>query len=105
MNSSGIVPVDVKVLVLPDAVEEKTSGGIYIPDAAKDKAKYATVKATVVAVGGNAFQEWGEATKPGPGDRVLTAQYAGSRAKGDDGQEYVVCNDEDVIAILKSENQ
>jgi len=105
MNTSGIVPVDVKVLVRPDAVEEVTKGGIYIPDAVKDQKKYATVKSTVVAVGGNAFHEWGEAKKPAPGDRVLTAQYAGARAKGDDGQEYVVCNDEDVIAILKSENQ
>lgn len=100
MNASGILPVDVKVLVLPDAVEEKTAGGIIMPDAVKDRNKYATVKATVISVGANAFQEWGDAPKPEAGSRIILAQYAGMRAKGDDGQEYVVCNDEDVIAIL-----
>jgi co-chaperonin GroES (HSP10) len=35
---------------------------------------------------------------------VVTAQYAGHRIKGDDGKEYVVCNDEDIIAILKEAN-
>ena len=101
-NASGISPADVKVLVLPDAVEEKTAGGVILADTSRERQKYATIKATLVATGPNAFAEWGAGAGPAPGARVLTAQYAGMRAKGLDGVEYVICNDEDVIAVLEA---
>jgi chaperonin GroES len=100
-NTSGLVPVDLRILVKPDPVEEVTKGGIILADTSKDRAKYAATKATVVAVGANAFREWGdEALKPGPGDRVIFAQYTGAREKGADGDDYVVMNDADVLAVL-----
>jgi chaperonin GroES len=102
MNTSGIVPADVKVLVLPDPVEEKTAGGIIRPDMLRDKEKFATTKATLVAKGAGAFLEWAEADRPEVGARVVTAQYAGLRIKGADGADYVVCNDEDIIAMLRN---
>ena len=101
INASGISPADVKVLVLPDAVEEKTAGGIILADTSRERQKYATVRATLVAKGSNAFADWGAGNGPDIGARVLTAQYAGMRAKGLDGVEYVLCNDEDVIAVLQ----
>jgi co-chaperonin GroES (HSP10) len=101
MNPSGIEPVDLRVLVLPDPPEEMTSGGIIIPSKAVDQQKYASVKATVVAVGCNAFREWGDAApKPTPGSRVLIAQYAGTNVKGADDKDYRVINDADTVAIL-----
>lgn len=99
-NTSGIFPVDLRVLVKPDPVEEKTAGGIILADTTKDREKYAGTKATLVAVGGNAFREWGKALKPTPGDRVHFAQYSGARIKGEDGADYVVMNDADITAIL-----
>jgi chaperonin GroES len=101
MNASGIQPVDVRILVKPDAAEEKTAGGIIIPDATKDRQKFATIKATVVAVGPNAFKDWGVGNGVEPGGRVYVAQYAGARVKGDDGEEYVLMNDEDVTAVTQ----
>ena len=101
-NGSGIEPVDVRVLVLPDAPKEKSAGGIFIPETTKEKEKFASMKATVVAVGDNAFAEWGDVAKPKAGDRVLMAQYAGTNVKGDDGTDYRVINDEDIIAVLKA---
>ena len=102
-NSSGISPADVKVLVAPDPVEEKTAGGVILADTSRERQKYATVRATLVAKGPNACAEWGAGNGPEPGARILTAQYAGMRAKGCDGVEYVLCNDEDVIAVLSDE--
>jgi co-chaperonin GroES (HSP10) len=100
VNTSGIIPVDLRILVKPDPVEEKI-GSIYVPDQAKDKAKYAATKATVVAVGCNAYEKWGEhARKPKPGDRVIFAQYTGAREKGADGADYIVMNDEDLLAVI-----
>lgn len=103
MNDSGIVPLDVRVLVKPDPVEEKTAGGIWKPDTSQEREKYAGTKATLIAVGANAFAEWGfEARKPQPGDRVHFAQYSGSRIKGEDGEEYVILNDADLTSVLEA---
>ena len=101
MNPSGIQPADVKVLVQPDAVEEVTKGGIIKPTAATDKEKYAATRGTLVAVGPNAFAEWGQGNAPEPGVRVLYAQYSGSRFEGADKTDYIVMNDEDVIGVVQ----
>lgn len=99
-NPSGITPLDLKVLVRPDEAEEKI-GSIYVPDTAKDKAKYAGTKATLVEIGPNAFKDWGPGNGPKVNDRVLFAQYSGARVKGSDGVDYIVMNDQDIICILK----
>lgn len=103
-NASGIVPLDLRVLVKPDEAQTKI-GSIALPDSAIEKAKYAGTKATLVAVGANAFKEWGEeATKPQPGDRVHFAQYSGARLKGEDDVEYVIMNDADLTSIVEAAN-
>lgn len=100
-NPSGIVPLDLRVLVKPEPVQTKI-GSIELPDSAVDKAKYAGTKAMLVAVGCNAFKEWGAAArKPAPGDRVHFAQYTGARMKGEDGEDYVIMNDADLTAVLE----
>lgn len=104
INNSGITPMDLRVLVLPDPVQEKTAGGIFLPDQSKEQEKYATVKGTLVAVGENAWEEAASRspgfTRPKPGDRVMMAKYGGIMIKGSDGQDYRIMNDEDVIARL-----
>ena len=103
-NTSGLLPVDLRILVKPDAVEEVTKGGIIRPDVVKDKAKYAATKATFIQAGENAFLEWGsDARKPKPGDRVLFAQYSGAREKGADGEDYVLMNDKDLLAVIEAD--
>jgi chaperonin GroES len=103
-NNSGIKPLDMRVLVLPDPAEEVTKGGIIIIPDAVEKEKYATVKATLVAVGVNA---WAEArahagfVAPHPGMRVMIAKYGGVMVKGHDGADYRIMNDEDITAILE----
>lgn len=103
MNASGIEPLDLKVLVRPDSAETKTAGGIIIPDATADRQKFAVLKATLIESGSNAFKEWGVGNAPKAGSRILMAQYAGARVKGQDGEEYILMNDEDVVALLKEE--
>jgi len=104
MNTSGIEPLDVRVLVRPDPVEEVTKGGIILAPTITEKEKFATVKATLVAVGVNAFSE-AKANPafhaPETGARVMIAKYGGVTIKGDDGAEYRLLNDEDVVALLK----
>jgi chaperonin GroES len=100
-NTSGIEPVDVRLLVQPDAPREQSKGGIFIPETTKEKEKFASVRATVIAVGENVGLDWGDAArKPAAGDRVLMAQYAGTNVKGDDDADYRIINDADVVGVL-----
>lgn len=103
MNTSGITPLDLKVLIKPDPVEEKSAGGIILADAARERAKFAQTKATIVERGANAFTEWGAAQREmiQPGTRIVIGQYSGARTKGADGEEYVICEDKDVLAIIE----
>lgn len=99
-NTSGMRPLDLRILTKPDVEDEITPGGIIKPQTVRDKAKYAATNATFVAAGDNAFSEWGDsALKPKPGQRVLFAQYSGAREPGRDGHDYVVMNDKDLLAV------
>ena len=107
MNPSGIKPTEFKVLIDPTEVEAKI-GSIYIPETTQEKEKFAQIKGRIVAVSPLAFsyatkEEWADAgaRKPGPGDLVLYAKYAGVRAKGKDGKEYLIINDKDVTATIE----
>lgn len=103
MNTSGINPLDMRVLVKPDPVEEVTKGGIILTASHVDQQKQAAVKATLVAVGINAWCEAKVARgfeAPQPGARVMIAKYGGTGFKGDDGEDYRIMNDEDVVAVL-----
>lgn len=101
MNTSGIQPLDLRVLVLPDPVEVKTSGGIILPEQLKEREKYAMQFGTLVAVGENAWEEAASRSsafnRPAPGDRVVISKYGGVLLTGKDGKEYRLMNDEDVV--------
>jgi chaperonin GroES len=89
----NIQPLADRVLITPAPAEEKTVGGIIIPDTAKEK----PLQGTVVAVG--------EGKKDEPmilkaGDTVLYGKYAGTEIEYD-GEKYLVMRQSDVVAILK----
>lgn len=102
-NPSGISPVDLRILVKPDAAEEVSKGGVIIPQTTQEKQQYATVKGTLVARGPNAFKEWGSDNEVPTGARVLIAQYAGSNITGADGEKYRIMNDADLCAVLEGD--
>ena len=99
MNKSGIQPVEYKVLIKPEVVEKKTSGGLYLPETTQDKDQMAQIKGELVATGGNAFEDW--AGPPVIGDKVYFAKYAGYIIKGENGEEYRLANDKDITAIIR----
>lgn len=104
MNNSGIKPLDVRVLVHPDPVEEVTKGGIIRVNVEREK--MAQVRGTLVAVGKNAWSEAKENPAfeaPQPGARVLIAKYGGIVIEGADGEEYRIMNDVDVTATIEGE--
>lgn len=105
INTSGIRPVEYKVLVKLDDMYEADpllkrarEAGIELAASAGEREQMAQVKGTLVAAGDNAFIDW--KWKPPAGVRVMVAKYAGLYCEGDDGQEYRLCNDKDIAAVL-----
>ena len=93
-----IEPLADRVLVKPMEAEEKTKGGIVLPDTAKEKPQ----QGEVVAVGKGKTLENGE-TKPlevKVGDKVLYGKYAGTEVTID-GEEYLIIREDDILAIIK----
>ncbi|MBR2154831.1 MAG: co-chaperone GroES [Bacteroidaceae bacterium] len=88
----NIKPLADRVLVLPAPAEEKTVGGIIIPDTAKEK----PLKGEVVAVG-NGTKDEDMVLKVG--DHVLYGKYAGTEIEFD-GEKYLIMRQSDVLAVL-----
>ena len=88
----NIKPLADRVLVVPAPTEEKTIGGIIIPDTAKEK----PLKGEVVAVG-NGTKEEEMAVKVG--DTVLYGKYAGTELELE-GNKYLIMRQSDILAVL-----
>jgi len=101
VNKSGIIPTGGHILVLPDKVKEKTSGGIFVPVTVRDKEQAAATSGRVISIGTSAWKDldngepWAMVS-----ERVSYARYAGVVMKGNDDVDYVLINDNDVLAIL-----
>lgn len=90
--SVNVKPLADRVLVEPAAAEEKTAGGIIIPDTAKEKPQ----KGKVVAVGN------GKPDEPltvKEGDNVLYGKYAGTEINIE-GNDYLIMRESDIFAIV-----
>ncbi len=100
MNESGITPMEFKVLIKPETVQEKSHGGIIIPDSAKEKAKFATMRGNLIAAGAIAFTDPNWLETPKIGEMVLFDRYAGGLVSGADGVEYRLINDKEIQAVV-----
>jgi co-chaperonin GroES (HSP10) len=90
------------VLIAPVEVDQKTKGGIIIPDETKDRDQFAQMRGVLVAVSPLAFtyDDWKGSNPPKVGDEVLFAKYAGAVVDGKDGKKYRLTNDKDIAAVL-----
>ena len=93
-----IRPLQDRILVKRVEEEAKTSGGIIIPDSAKEKPQ----EGLVVAVGPGKRLESGEIAEFGvtAGDRILFSKYAGTDVNVD-GDEHIIIREDDVLAIYE----
>jgi chaperonin GroES len=91
-NKVNITPLHDRVVVKPAAAEEKTSGGIIIPDTAKEKPQ----RGEVVAAGPGKKDEPVTVTA---GDTVLYGKYSGTEINVE-GQDYLIMRESDILAIV-----
>jgi chaperonin GroES len=91
-------PLHDRVIVKRVEEEEKTSGGIIIPDAAKEKPQ----EGKVIAVGKGKILENGKVSPLDvkKGDRILFGKYSGQEIKID-GEEHLIMREDDILAIIK----
>jgi|SRR5262245_34159279 chaperonin GroES len=94
----AIRPLHDRVLIKRVEEEQKTKGGIIIPDTAKEK----PAEGKVIAVGNGRVLEDGK-VRPldvKPGDRVLFGKYSGSEVKVD-GEEHLILREDDILVVIE----
>ena len=95
--SMKVRPLHDRLIVKGLEEEEKTKGGIIIPDTAKEK----PIEGKVIAVGAGRIKKDGTKVplEVKKGNRVLYAKYAGTEVKID-GEEYLIMKEDDILAII-----
>ncbi len=93
----NLKPIGDKVIVEILKAEDKTKGGIILPDTAKEKPQ----EAKVIAVGSGKTLANGKVIPPDvkPGDTVIFGKYSGSEVKVDD-KEYLIIEADDILAVV-----
>ena len=93
-----IKPMNDRVLVLRVEEEQKTAGGIIIPDTAKEKPQ----EGKVISTGTGARGEDGKLIKPDvkKGDRILYGKWSGTEVKID-GKDYLIMKETDIMGIIE----
>ena len=93
-----IRPLHDRILAKRLQEQEKTAGGLFIPDTAKEK----PLEAEVIAVGNGKITEDGKvrALDVKKGDKILIGKYSGSEVKLD-GEEHIILREDDILAVLE----
>ncbi|HVB78922.1 MAG TPA: co-chaperone GroES [Candidatus Binataceae bacterium] len=93
-----IRPLGDRILVKRIKEEEKTKGGIIIPETAKEKPQ----EGKVVAVGKGKMTEQGKLLTPDvkAGDKILFGKYSGSEVKIE-GEEHLILREDDILGVLE----
>lgn len=102
MNKSGIRPLEYFVLVEPRQVEEKTSGGLYIPESTKEREQFGQTEGVLVDMSPMAFNfdDTAMKCKPGIGARVMFSKYQATEVRGQDGKTYWLMKDKAIAAEI-----
>lgn len=106
LNTSGFNAVEYRIIILPEEVEETTKNGIIIPDKAKEEMQGAKTIATIISCGAKAFDSSTWKDQPKVGDKIVIPTYAGyilNKKQTDDGKEYRIILDRDILAIKREE--
>lgn len=101
-NECGLVPMEFNVIVKKIDVEQRTKGGLFLPDDHRDRMQWREQRARVVSVSPSAFTFEANAPRVEPGDEVVIAKNAGGEVTGLDGEPYHIVKDTDIIARVAS---
>ena len=100
MNVKELKPLGDRVLIKPISEEEKSKGGILLPDTvSKEKPQVGEI----LAVGPGSTNKDGKMIPMTvkKGEKVVYAKYSGTDIKGDDDEDYLILSEKDILAIVK----
>lgn len=92
----NLKPIGEKIILEKVKAEEKTVGGIVLPDSAKEAPQHAQV----VAIGPEILSDEEKKNQVSIGDKVVYTKYSGTELKVDD-KEYIICKLEDLLAVVE----
>ena len=100
MNIKELKPLGDRVLIKPVVEEEKSKGGILLPDTVSKEKPQA---GEILAVGPGATNKDGKIVPMTvkKGDKVVYAKYSGTDIKDDDDEDYLILSEKDILAIVK----
>jgi len=98
-----VIPLMHRALVKPKQVETKTASGIILTDTLTRKEQAACEEGIILALGDTFGKDFGASVLPKVGDKIMFAKYAGKFIKDDNGDDLVLLNDDDVVAIIKED--
>ena len=95
----ALQPLGDRIVVKQLEAEEKTKGGLVLPDSAKEKPQ----EGKIISVGSGRLLEDGSVKKleVKPGNRILYGKYAGTEVRVN-GEDYLILKEEDVLAVVES---
>lgn len=102
MNESGIRPVEDRVLVKLPSAEEKTKGGIIIPQKTADREKKGGMEAEVIEIGPLVWEEYDkleDAHEFEVGDIIVMPRYSGTFFDGINGSDYRIIGMKDIVGV------
>jgi co-chaperonin GroES (HSP10) len=98
----SIKPCGHRLVVKPIEVKSMTDGGLHIPETVRDTEQQGVTRGVIVAVGSECWDEFpGDEPWAKEGDTVIFAKYGGLLAKDNNGEEYRILNDEDIVAVIE----
>lgn len=97
-SSTNVRPLYDRILIRPEEAEDRTAGGIYLPDTAKEK----PLRGEIVAVGIGKVLDSGRLVEPSVkvGDKVLFGRYSGTEIKVD-GEEFIIVRESDLLGTIE----
>jgi len=106
MKIEALKPVEFGVLIQVDEVDDKSSGGLFLPETAIEREQLSHDRVTLISKSDMAFDDW-QGTIPKIGEKVIFKKYAGTVIQHKEDRKiigkYRLCKDKDIVAVIREE--
>lgn len=106
MKIESLKPVEFGVLIQVEEIEDRSSGGLFLPETTIEREQMAHDRGTLIAKSDMAFEDW-QGTVPKIGDKVIFKKYAGTVIQHKEERvvvgKYRLCKDKDIVAVIRED--
>jgi len=106
MKIESLKPVEFGVLIQVEEVNDKSNGGLFLPESSIEREQMAHDRGTLISKSDMAFEDW-NGTVPEVGDKVIFKKYAGTVIQHREDRtivgKYRLCKDKDIVAVIRED--